>query len=67
MEPLVPTTAGEKGLIADLVSGAVKPLTDAIVAIWSRVRDDNALMRKTIQTQLEATSWPSFDKVPPSP
>jgi hypothetical protein len=65
--PLVTTTAGEKGPIADLSRGAVKPLTDAIVAIWSRVRDDNALMRRTIQTQLEAAAWPSFDKVPPSP
>jgi hypothetical protein len=67
VESLIPNRHGEKGLIADLVSGAVKPLTDAIVAIWSRGRDDNALMRKTIQTQLEATSWPPFDKVPPSP
>jgi hypothetical protein len=33
----------------------------AVVAIWSRTRDDDALMRKTIQTQLEATSWPSLD------
>jgi hypothetical protein len=67
VEPLIPNGHGEKGPIADLVRGAVKPLTDAVVAIWSRVRDDNALMRKTIQTQLEATAWPSFDKVPPSP
>ena len=65
--PLVPPTAGERGPIADLVSGAVKPLTDAVVAIWSRTRDDDALMRKTIQSQLEATAWLSFDKVPPSP
>jgi hypothetical protein len=66
VEPLVPQGHGEKSLIADIVSGPVKPLIDAVVAIWSRVHDDNALMRKTIQTQLEATSWPSFDKVPPS-
>ena len=45
----------------------MKPVIDALVATWSRTRDDDALMRKTIQTQLEATSWPSFDKVAPSP
>jgi hypothetical protein len=64
VEPLMPKGHVEKGPIADIVSGAVKPLTDAI---WSRTRDDDALMRKTIQTQVEATSWPSFDKAAPSP
>jgi hypothetical protein len=67
VEPLIPKGSGEKGPIADIVTGAVKPLINALVAIWSRTRDDDALMRKTIQTQLEATSWPSFDKVSPSP
>jgi hypothetical protein len=64
---LAPPPAGQKGPIAEIVEGAVKPVIDALVAIWSRTRDDDALMRKTIQTQLEATSWPSFDKVAPSP
>ena len=67
VEPLVPKSQGEKSPIADIVTGVVKPLTDAVVAIWSRTRDDDALMRKTIQTQLEATSWPALDKVAPSP
>jgi hypothetical protein len=67
VEPLVPKKPGEKGPIAEIAGGAVKPLIDAVVAIWSRTRDDDALMRKTIQTQLEATSWPAFDKVAPSP
>jgi hypothetical protein len=66
VEPLLPKTQGEKSPITDIVGGAVKPVIDAIVAIWSRTRDDDALMRKTIQTQLEATSWPAFDKVAPS-
>lgn len=66
VDPLVPKSHGQKSLIADIVEGAVKPLIDAVVAIWSRTRDDDALMRKTIQTQLEATSWPAFDKVVPS-
>ena len=38
-------------------------LLDAIKSIWFRVRDDNALMRKTIETQLSATRWPDFATV----
>ena len=34
--------------------------------LWRLGRDDNTLMRKTIQTQLEATTWPSFAAVSPS-
>jgi hypothetical protein len=67
VERTMPKGKGEKGPLADLAEGAVKPLIDAVVAIWSRTRDDDALMRKTIQTQLEATSWPSFEKVAPLP
>jgi hypothetical protein len=66
--PLIPPHAiGEKGVVDEIVSGAVKPVIDGLVAIWSRVRDDDALTRKTIQTQLEATAWLAFDKVAPSP
>jgi hypothetical protein len=64
--PLVPPDSGQKGPIAEVVTGIAKPVIDAVVAIWSRIRDDDAVMRKTIQTQLEATSWPTFDKVAPS-
>ena len=67
VEPLVPKKPGEKGPIADIVGGAVTPLIDAVVAIWSRTRDDDGLMRKTIQSQLEGTSWLAFDKVAASP
>jgi hypothetical protein len=64
--PLLPKTGGQKGPIAEVVTGVIKPVVEALVTIWSRVRDDDALMRKTIQTQLEATSWSPFDKVAPS-
>jgi hypothetical protein len=66
VDPLVPKAHGQKSPIADIVQGAVKPVIDALVTIWSRTRDDDALMRKTIQTQLEATLWPEFSKVTPS-
>jgi hypothetical protein len=66
VQPLVPSSAGQKGVIEDIVSGAVGPVIDAVKAIWIRVKDDNALMRKTIETQLEATKWPAFASISPS-
>ena len=60
---LPPSAPGTRGPVADLVSGAVGPLVDAVKAIWLRAKDDDALMRKTIETQLEATRWPSFASV----
>ncbi len=65
---MLPAAAGgEKGVIEGIVSGIAKPLIDALKAIYFRSRDDNALMRATIQTQLEATRWPEFGSVTPSP
>jgi hypothetical protein len=67
VEPLVPPPPpGVKGPLTDIVSGVVGPVVDALKAIWLRTRDDNALMRKTIETQLEDTKWPSFASVSPS-
>jgi hypothetical protein len=68
--PLVPDRTGEKGVIADLVSGAVGPVVEAVQAIWLDAaqarRESDRLKAKTIQTQLEATAWPAFAAVPPS-
>jgi len=58
---------GERGWIGEAVKGAIEPLVDAIKAIWLRCRDDDALMRKTIETQLEAAAWPDFAAVAPGP
>jgi len=63
---LPPPTPGERGPIADIVGGAVTPLVDAVKAIWLQRQKANELMRKTIETQLEATIWPSFASVSPS-
>jgi hypothetical protein len=48
------------------VSGAIGPVIQAVQAIYMRAKDENALTRATIQTQLEATSWPAFAAVAPS-
>jgi hypothetical protein len=67
VQPLVPSTAGQRSPIVDIVGGAIGPVIDALKAIWMRKQDDDALIRKTIETQLEATSWPAFASITPSP
>ena len=67
VQPLIPSTAGQRSPIADIVGGVAGPVIDAIKAIYLRGKDDDALMRKTIGTQLEATSWPAFASITPSP
>ncbi len=67
VEALLPSTAGQKGLIAEVVKGAVGPLIDAIKEIYLRAKDDDVVVRKTIQTQLEAASWPDFSAISPTP
>jgi hypothetical protein len=56
--------AGQKGVLVDLVKGAIEPavqgLSEAVAAIYNNHRNDNALTRETIKTQLEAARWPNF-------
>jgi len=66
VQPLLPPGNGEKGVINEIVSGVVGPLIQAVQAIYIRAKDDDVLTRKTIQTQLEATSWPTFASIVPS-
>jgi hypothetical protein len=63
----MPRGKGEKGGLGEIASGAIGPLIQALQAIYFRSKDDDLLTRKTIQTQLEATSWPAFASVSPSP
>jgi hypothetical protein len=63
VQPLVPSSAGQRNVIADIVGGAIAPVIDAIRVIYLRGKDDDALMRKTIETQLGATSWPAFPSI----
>lgn len=66
VQPLVPSSEGQKGVIDAIVKGAVGPLIDAIKSIWLKRMDEDALARATIQTQLEATKWLAFESVKPS-
>ena len=67
VQPLVPPqSSGQKGIIDEIVSGAVGPVVDAIKEIYLDAKRQDELTRKTIQTQLEATSWPAFASVTPS-
>ena len=56
---------GAKGPLADIVSGAVGPLVDAVKAIWLERMNQNEARRATIETQLKATAWPSFASISP--
>jgi hypothetical protein len=66
VQPLVPPNAGERGVIKDVVGVAIGPLIDAIKAIWVRSKDDDTLMRRAIENQLEAALWPPFGSISPS-
>jgi hypothetical protein len=64
---LLPSTSGQKGILDDIVKGAVEPLikalSEGVAALYNNHRKDNALTRETIKTQLEAVKWPNFAEV----
>jgi hypothetical protein len=64
---MLPSTSGEKGVLADIAKAAVEPLiktlSEGVAAIYNNYRKDQALTRETIKTQLEATKWPNFAEV----
>jgi hypothetical protein len=67
VQALIPPRGGEKGVVDQIVSALLKPLIEAIQAIYIRARNDSELTRETIRTQLEATLWPGFTVVGPLP
>jgi len=67
VQPLTPSNTGQRSAIADVVGGLAGPVIDAIKAIYLRGKDDDALARRTIQNQLEATSWQAFASISLSP
>jgi hypothetical protein len=64
---LLPDRAGQKNIVVDIVRGAIEPLlktlSDGVSALYNNHRTDDALTRRTIQTQLEAARWPAFSEV----
>jgi hypothetical protein len=63
--PLLPDASGVKSVVTDLVSGALESLIEAVKEIYLHHRKADRLTRATIQTQLEATTWPVFDVIKP--
>jgi len=67
---LLTSEAGQKGVLVDIVKGAIEPavqaVSQAIAAIYNNHRKDNALTRETIKTQLEAAKWPNFAELKPA-
>jgi hypothetical protein len=64
---LLPNTAGQKNVVVDIAKIAIEPLlkmlSDGVSALYNNHRTDDALTRRTIQTQLEAARWPAFSEV----
>jgi hypothetical protein len=67
---LLPKTAGqtEKGVGIDILKAIpleqlLKMLSGGVSALYTSHRSDDALTRKTIQTQLESARWPVFSEV----
>jgi hypothetical protein len=65
---VIPKTDGQKGVLADLAkvlpqAALLKMLSDGVSALYTNHRDDDALTRATIKTQLEAARWPAFSEV----
>jgi hypothetical protein len=58
----------EKGVAVDILKAIpleqlLKMLSDGVAALYTSHRSDDALTRKTIQTQLESARWPAFSEV----
>ena len=64
---LVPNTAGQKDVVSDIAQATILPLlkmlSDGVSTLYNNHRNDDALTRQTIQTQLEAARWPAFTEV----
>jgi hypothetical protein len=67
---ILPKTAGqtERDVMVDIgklipFDQLLKILSDGVSALYTNHRSDDALTRKTIQTQLEAARWPALSDV----
>jgi Mrr N-terminal domain len=62
---LVPEDPGTRNLVGELVGAFVKPLVDAVVTVYKLKTEQDSMLRQTIQTQLEATTWAPFADLTP--
>jgi len=65
---LLPDMPGQKGVMDELakiipIEPVLRMLSEGVSALYSNHRNDDALTRRTIQTQLEAARWPTFSEV----
>jgi hypothetical protein len=61
----IPEDPGTKNVLVQLAGSFVEPLVKAVGALWQGQREQDRLLRQTIQTQLEATQWAKFADIQP--
>jgi len=62
---LIPPDPGTRTLFGELVGAFLKPLLEAARALYTFEKEQDRLLRQTIQTQLEATKWSAFADITP--
>jgi hypothetical protein len=72
VKELIPSTApGQKGVFDNIakvtIEQLIKPLSDAISALYVNHRNDKALTRAEIKADLDGARWPEFAKVSAAP
>ena len=65
--PPTPEGQNEKGVLDTILKlpldALIKPLSDAVAALWNRRNEQDALVKNQIRTELEAARWPNFAEV----
>ena len=71
VDGLLPAASGKKSWVGDALKESLeqltRPLLEAVSTLYNNFRSDRAMIRATIQTQLEAARWPEFDEIKPVP
>jgi hypothetical protein len=62
---LVPPDPGTRNLLVQLVGAFLPPLLEAARTLYTGTAEQDRLLRQTIQTQLEATTWAPFADLTP--
>jgi hypothetical protein len=62
---LVPEDPGTRDLLVQITSVVLPPLLEAARTLYTGQTEQDRLLRQTIQTQLEATTWSAFADITP--